>query len=72
VILPAVSTAGIGGFYCSHTSCGHRLWEDVLDALPQDAVQRAWSLRELDRSENPSARLDETLGFIVGLGGRLP
>lgn len=60
VIWPASSAANIGGFSCAHT-CGSPPVEDVLEALPADAVMRALELHTRGddaRTQDQPARFD--------------
>lgn len=41
VIFPAAVGHTLGGFRCLHSHCAHRKWDDVLTALPQEAVKAA-------------------------------
>ena len=59
VIFPPTSKANIGAFHCAHGSCGTKSLDEVLAALPLDAVHRA-RLRHIRGAGSPSAFQDSS------------
>lgn len=68
VLFPSNSPANVGAFHCAHSSCGPKATNEVLDALPADAVQRA----RLLHGRGESATRDQRLAGLPRLGDNLP
>jgi len=67
VLFPPNNAANVGAFFCSHSSCGSKAPDEVLEALPPEAAQRA-------RAMHVAAHDQDLHGgdVVPDIWGRLP